>query len=175
MYTGEPERAIGFVSAGVPNDSASLATLYQMRDMVRKGVERPIVVSVARHIVAGLSGRDQLAQAFAIREWMETHVRFIPDPNNVEVPRPPDEMLEEVESRFTVQGDCDEAAIIGAALASAVGLTVDLVVVGFDTPNTPYSHVFALVKTPGGNVDLDTTRSVPDLGWRISRRFVVPV
>ena len=67
-------------------------------------------------------------------------------------------MLEAVQARGLFRGDCDDAAVLGAAHAKAVGLTARFRALGFRGKGGPLSHVIADVRTPRGWVQFDVTR-----------------
>lgn len=84
-------------------------------------------------------------------------------------------MLEEARELGHASGDCDDAAILGAALALEMGLRARFIVLGFQ-PWGPYAHVYAEVSEGGPWVDLDVTapHQFP-AGLRIHRRLTIGV
>jgi hypothetical protein len=144
-------------------DQGTADTLAAMERLVSRGVDSPLVVSSARQLVtrAG-AGRDGLKQAHAIRQWLSSVWRFVDDPSDRELLRDPDAMLQEYEQLGVVMGDCDEAAILGAALGRAIGLDDSFTVLSFsDLFGGPdlFGHVYAsLLTATGQSVDLDITR-----------------
>lgn len=72
-------------------------------------------------------------------------------------------------------GDCDDAAILSAALALAMGLPVRWVLLGF-SPGGAYRHVYAEACQGGRWVDFDVTKPAQfPPGLRIRRRLNVPL
>lgn len=106
---------------------------------------------------------------------MVRRFRFVPDPKGVELLKSPHVMLNEWRASGKASGDCDDAAILSASVALAMGLPVRWVLLGF-TPTGPYRHVFAEAWERGRWVDFDVTRPVQfPPGMRVYRRLNVPV
>jgi transglutaminase-like putative cysteine protease len=106
---------------------------------------------------------------------MVRRFRFVPDPKGVELLKSPGVMLNEWRLQGFAKGDCDDAAILSASIALAMGLRVRWVVLGF-TPGGPYRHVYAEACDGRGWVDFDVTRPMQfPPGLRIYRRLNVPV
>lgn len=150
-------RTIGY------GDRGTADTLATMDELVSRGVDSPAIVGAARELVtrAG-AGRDGVKQARAIRQWLSSVWRFVEDPSDRELLRDPAAMLAEYDRLGIVMGDCDEAAVLGAALGRAVGLEDSFTVLAFpsggNAPDT-FAHVYASLLTPAGvSVDLDVTR-----------------
>jgi transglutaminase-like putative cysteine protease len=127
----------------------------------------PLVVETANGIVSMVASRDYYAMALAIREWLTRNFKFVPDPVGGELLRDPEYQLREYLARGQITGDCDDAAVLGAALGKAVGIRAKFVAVGFRNPG-PLAHVFAVLTGPVGRaigsggigVDLDVTKPV---------------
>lgn len=143
-------------------DYGSAQTLDKMRTMVNRSLSVPLVVEQAAGIAATVPPRDYYAIAQAIREWMQRHYRFVRDPVGVELLRDPEYQLGQWMQRGYIAGDCDDAAVLGAALGKAVGLVASFYAVGF-SPRGPLVHVYTVLTPPnqrgiGSGVDLDVTR-----------------
>lgn len=162
-------------------DAGTKATLRQMVRIIRAGAWDPVVRRQALRILGLVNGRDGKAQALTLREWLADHFQFVRDPTNVELLHTPARLLTDAGPDGIVRADCDDAAMLGAALAQSVGLQARLVVVGFLSPNAPYRHVWAEVAAPSGPdantwIELDVTRSAQKIPVdKISRWLVVPV
>lgn len=135
----------------------SMQTLQRMREVVNKSLTDPFVIETARRIVAAYPARDYDGHARAVRDYLDEHLQFVRDPRGVEMLSTPRYLLTQIARRYIVQGDCDDAAILGAALAKAVGLKARLVAVGFFRKDAPLSHVYAVVQGRRWH-SLDTTR-----------------
>jgi hypothetical protein len=109
-----------------------------------------------------VGAREYLVMAQTIRAWLSGNFRFVPDPVGVELLRAPAVQLHTWEQRGLITGDCDDAAILGAALGKAVGIRAAFVAVGFSMSG-PLSHVYTVLTGPPKrpiSVDLDVTKPV---------------
>jgi hypothetical protein len=140
-----------------PGDFGARQTLKKMRQLVNGSLVDPLVVETAKWVVAD-AGVNQLQQAYCIGRWMGEHWRFVQDPVDVELLHTPRYMLLAIQSSRAMAGDCDDAAILGAALGKAVGLRARFRALGFQGRSGPLTHVIADVRTPQGWVQLDVTR-----------------
>lgn len=164
-------RSIDYGDAGV------LQTLRVMAQLVNNAVNEPTVVQFARRLAVVAGPRMYVQQALGIRQWLSHVWRFVDDPPDRELLRSPAELLNEYQQFGTVSGDCDEVAILGAALGKSIGFNVELIAIGFFQPDgTPgrYEHVYAIITTPtGATVDMDVTR--PALVPPIARHIAIDV
>lgn len=154
------------------NDFGTWLTMAMMRGMVGREFLSPLVRLTATQIVAGLGGKDGAEQAHTIREWLESHTEFLRDPDKVEMLHGPVWQLQQIRRNGMAYVDCDDVAMLGAALGKAVGLRARFVAVAFDNPTAPYRHVWTELAPPISNqwVDMDTTRPAQGLPFnRISR------
>lgn len=142
-------------------DFGAMQTLGRMRQAVNQSLTDPVVIETARSIVenAGCMGRDEPCKYAAIREWMEEHLQFLPDPYGVELLATPRYLLDQIRTRQFVSGDCDDTAILGAALGKAVGMKARFVAMGFGRPGAAFKHVTTHLLVAGRWANLDTTRS----------------
>lgn len=123
-------------------DAQTVTTFGFMRDLAYHGALDPSVRQVAAFVVQG-SGRDALSFATNLAGWVAMHTRFLPDPSVAEALVPPDEALALVARDGLAYFDCDDVAILTAALGLSVGLRARFVAVGFLTPDAPFAHVWA--------------------------------
>lgn len=147
-------------------DAGTRQTIAAMCDMVQRSVATPLVRSAVTSIVGDVGGRDDIGQILAVRDWMCGRVRFLRDPANNELLHTPEWMLRRVMRDGVVHVDCDDAAILGAALCGAIGMNVAFVTAAFYASDAPFSHVWASAKSPDGRgdwIELDTTRPMQNL------------
>lgn len=132
----------------------------------------PMVRLTATEIVVGIGGMDGVEQAHAIRDYLQNYTEFLRDPDGVEMLHGPVWQLQQIRQRGVVQVDCDDVAMLSAALGKSVGLRARFVVVAFDRPDAPYRHVWAELSPRGVPqwIDMDVTRPAQGLPFnRISR------
>lgn len=119
-------------------------TMRQMRENVRRARTHPLVWETARRIVAAVSPRDEQGQARTIREWLDARFRFTRDPLGTELLLTPTYLLGRIADQGFVQGDCDDAATMAAALGTSLGMPARFMAVAFGE-DQPYSHVFTVL------------------------------
>lgn len=133
-----------------------------MAATIQDATADPYVVTFARALVkspAAYAISTQANAARVIRNFVWSVWRFVDDPVNRELLRTPYNMLMEYDACGYVMGDCDEAAMLGAALGASVGIQPTLTVMEFADNSGQYSHIYAsLLPTDGAPVSLDITR-----------------
>lgn len=159
-------------------DFGTYLTLAMMRAMVLREFLSPMVRLTATNIVAGIGGQDGTEQAHLIREWLESHTEFLRDPDAIEMLHGPVWQIAQVMKQQRVYVDCDDVAMLAAALGKSIGLRARFVAVGFGLANAPYRHVWTELSQRGVNawVDMDVTRPAQGLPFRqISRSVTIDV
>jgi hypothetical protein len=160
---------------------------------------RLIVRRAAEQIVARTPGGDRLAESRAIFRWVRCHVRYTRDPAHLEYLQDPRQLLAVIDARWLAFGDCDDHAMLTAALALSLRIPVVWVLVA-RLEDLDFAHVYAALleqpasalheraalahaawllgdsKAPSGLVSLDTAS--PQAEWgrhpRGGWRLVVP-
>jgi len=150
-----------------PGEAGIRATLRQMAGMARAAVLDPELVFLARRIISPASRFDPRGQVRRIRDYVEGVTRWLPDPVGVEYLAGPAVLLREIDDHRRVGADCDDVAMLAAALLNAVGIRSRLVAVAFD-PEGPYQHVFTEAWDGAEWRELDTTK--PPRNARTIRR-----
>ncbi len=142
-------------------DRGTMDTLALMAQLVNRGVDSPLVISSARQLAASAGDRDPFRQALAVRQFLARVWRFVDDPPDRELLRDPDAMMHEYFELGAIMGDCDEAAVLGAALGKAIGMEATFTVLSFPVEGggDQFGHVFTSLLTPDGKtLELDVTR-----------------
>lgn len=159
-------------------DWGTYSTISEMRRVANAALMQPDVIQVANELVEGDPVNNPTAYITSIRRFLSNKVSFVPDPIGVELLRTPRALLGDIARRGFTQGDCDDVAVLGAALGKAVGVPARFSVVGFHGPQGPLRHVWTdLLDRPHERWrELDTTRPVEmPPGLVISRRETFPV
>jgi hypothetical protein len=157
------------------SDIGTFFTIAAMRAMVYAEFLTPAVRLTASEIVAGISGKDGLEQAHAIRGWIDSHTEFLRDPDGVEMLHGPAWQVEQIRRNGVVRLDCDDVAMLSAALGKSIGLRARFVVLAF---GGAYRHVFTELSPRGGQpawLDMDVTRDSQTLPPRVTRAFAKDV
>jgi hypothetical protein len=147
------------------SDLGTFWTLAQMRGMVIREFLNPIVRLTAAQIVTGTGGQDALEQAYLIREFLSAHTEFLRDPDGVEMLHGPVWQLQQIQNTGIVSVDCDDVAMLAAALGKSIGLRARFVVVAFGSAHAPYQHVWAELGRGNRWVDMDVTRPAQGLSF----------
>jgi len=140
-------------------DIGTRITLGHMQGMVRREFLSPQVRLLAAQLVAGC-GRGNGQQAYAIRDFVERHTQFLRDPSNTEMLHGPLWQLRQIQQYGSVQVDCDDVAMLSAALGLSIGLRARFIVAAFGGPKAPYQHVWTELADPNSSlwVECDITR-----------------
>ncbi|MGH3589542.1 MAG: transglutaminase domain-containing protein [Pseudonocardiaceae bacterium] len=109
-----------------------------------------------------------------MREWVEAHTEFLRDPDGAEMLHGPSWQIQTVLTQGRVYVDCDDVAMLAAALGKAIGLRARFVVVAFSSPNAPFRHVWTELSprpTPQW-VEVDVTRPAQGLPFNLITRSI---
>lgn len=147
----------GYTGPLPAGDAGTQVTLQIMRGLVL--ADAPLLRAAAAPILGVGTVRDQVG---ALRRWLLRAIRFQHDPDGIELLKAPAYQLASIEDASDGRGDCDEIAMLGAALAIAGGMKARFVVLRFD-PQGPYEHVYTEVQTPAGWAELDTSKELQRL------------
>ena len=145
---------------GLPSGlEGTRATLGMMRDLARAGSASTMVRQLAVSLTNNLPQKDWNSETNALFTFVRDRIRYVKDVAGVETLHTAERILQ------NRSGDCDDKAILLAALLKSIGHSVRFVACGFRDPNN-CEHVF--VETRPGNVGdwiaLETTMPVP-MGW----------
>lgn len=174
------------VSPLAPGEAGSQDVLGQMVQWIRQADGDPLTAAVVRRILP-LPQQDRDAAAETLRQYLAASWQFVTDDllasgydvrdpeDDVEVLHTPHELAQQLLSDGFARGDCDDAAIIGAALGRALGFPVRLVALGFAGEFGPLTHVYAEVWTGRRWVDLDVTKPSQGVLPAVTRTEVVSV
>ncbi len=137
--------------------AAGLDTLHRMRQITRAQIAEPIVRLTSAAIVRG-TGTDSARQIFLLRQWIQSHVGFLRDPNGHELLHTPAMLLQSIADQGSIEVDCDDVAMLAACMGLSIGLRAQFEMIG---EWGGYSHVFTNLGAPFSItewVDMDITR-----------------
>jgi len=164
----------------LPGTLGTVQSVWAMRSLARSGRWHPLVRETAMLVVRS-AGRDAHEQAYALRDWLDSNVHFLRDPDDIEALHTPEAMLRLLLTHGPPLAiDCDDAAILAAALGGAVGLKSRFVVVGI-SPSSSFRHVWTELTAPHGPQagewwEMDVTRAAQSIPVSaITRRWAIPV
>ena len=148
---------------GVMQAATELVAKYTGDERIRRHA-LSITRSVRRHPATGqpdLRDVDQIAGA--IYTWMVRNINYVRDPWDVERIQSPDVTLRQK------AGDCDDHAILGAALLQSLGIHTGLRIVS--RTGTNFDHIYAVYRSPEGWKSFDTT-VLKYPGYRFDERLI---
>lgn len=159
-------------------DAGTIQTVELMAKLVDRAQLHPEVAHVARQIEAHAQGGDVVG---TLRAWLGRRVRFTPDAwishamglgNVPEFLTAPLYMVRQIREQGYAVGDCDDVAILGAALGRATGYQARFRVMAFGGPGDPFLHVFTELRDGRHWRELDTTKPEQELPPQVTREFV---
>ena len=148
---------------GLPGTARTIAT---MRDLAAGswGARSPSIRALALNIVreAAVPEKDYLREAVALFQWVQRSIRYVRDPIGQELVTAPETLIQ------TRAGDCDDHAVMLAALLGSLGHRSRFVTIGFqaDQPER-FSHVYLKVQPAGSDtwIPLDAIKKDRPAGW----------
>ncbi len=164
-------------------------SLERLAGLVVKGSIDPVVVNVARTIVADCDSRDDLCEVTAIFDAvhkgtdkvpaLRNGIRYVKDPRAADFFQSARRVLENA-AKGANRADCDEHAVLVATLCAALGFKAGVRAYGSD-PKGEYTHVYAVVAVPKdgpwpagyGGHGMDTTVPEAFAGWQPSKGRVL--
>ena len=133
-------------------------TLRIMRDLVREWRVHPRLRQLAKKIVQPCPPKHAACEVKRIHAFVSNKIRYVRDVAGVETIQAPDVTLRDR------CGDCDDQAVLVAAMLQSIGRPVRFIAVGFK-PNK-FAHVYT--ETPIGPdwAAVETTEQ----GWPVGRK-----
>jgi hypothetical protein len=113
-----------------------------------EGEKNFVVRQWAESIVRHVAPKDYLSEILALYGWATSPwLRYTNDAIHVEQVKTPYRTLLEVSKTGVSLVDCDDIAVVMAAMALSLGRRCQYVVVGFGHPDV-FTHVFLRVQEP---------------------------
>lgn len=137
--------------AALPAGAAGTrATLAVMARLARKDAQTAPIRNLAIEIVGQVAPKDYAAEAAAVQAWVKRCIRYVRDVAGVETLTPP------VYTIGLKSGDCDDQAMLVAALLTSIGARTRFVAIG--PIASMFRHVYTEVFIPGrGWLPIETT------------------
>lgn len=132
-----------------------------MKQVVHDSMRDPVVLDSAKMVIRSAGGKNREEQARHIAGWVSQSIRFVRDPYGIETIHTPRYMLDRIKTQGMFEADCDDYAVLSAALAKAVGLRTKFVIMGFLSKGAPWSHVYTMAETPRGWYPFDVSFGIP--------------
>jgi hypothetical protein len=163
----------------IPSGSEGINTTLKLMVSIVRGLKSPLadpqqmkqLSDLASDIIiaAGCpkTPTQNACQARALRAWVEANIYYLADPDELETVRFPQQTIERG------AGDCDDMALLLAALASAAGFKTRFAAWRMNAEPVP-THVSAQLLVTGMGwqnaevipIDQVTGAGAPDIGWQ---------
>lgn len=152
------------IPSGEAGTAATIEKMWEFVDLERRdGAIRPWVGQA----IQGCEQKNYLCYAQSIYEWVKRNIKYVFDPENVELVERPLYILQQSKC-----GDCDSTSTLLAAMFEAIGLPARFVTVKADaTAPTEYSHVLCEVQINGKWYGADVTMPRMGFGWSPPAKF----
>ncbi len=153
------------LSGGFQGTDQTVALMRQMA-MGQYGSRSTKIRAKAINIIkdAGAPEKNYAAETRAIHNWVRDNIRYVRDVHGQETLSYPEETLFN-----TKAGDCDDLAMLDAALLSAIGVPTRFKVIGV-TPER-YSHVYLQARIGNAWMTLDPIMKDKPAGWEAPKRM----
>lgn len=139
--------------------SGTLATLNTMRQLAIQGKTYLPLRQLTLSLVQSIPSKNFLSEAQAIHRFVRDRIRYVMDVHNVETLHTVDAIL------ANGQGDCDDKAILAAAMLESIGHPARFVAMG-RAPGE-FSHVYVETLISGNWRGMELTEPKP-FGWEPS-------
>ena len=148
-------------------------TLYAMWALARQSLTSPEIRRTAVDIAAGEAPGRLAAIVTALDLWARDRFHFMRDPYRIEQLHRPEWMLAQMRERGKILVDCDDAALLMAALGESIGVAARFVAVAFFDPRADFSHVWTELYDGHGWRVIDPTRGAQPLDMRLVTRIML--
>lgn len=152
----------------LPGAAGIVQTMGLMRSMANQAIDHPLIRQHAARATEHVPRGHPKESALAIGEWVRARVRYLPDPLHQEHLTHPAKIAEAIAEGKKVFGDCDDMAMLVAAMSKSIGLQPIFHGVG---RGEKFHHVYTEV----AGVAVDPTVSLGTLPFRAKRRLSVTV
>lgn len=138
-------------------DDGTEATVKAMRGIIDAAQSSPLVQVAANN----LRGFPASLIPRLLYDFLRDHLRFVDDPPGFEILTHPDRHLQAMIAGGHSLGDCDDHAIIGAAILKRLGFLPVIITMNDSGDTRPFSHVFFGYKSGNNIVPMDPQEGVP--------------
>jgi len=132
--------------------TGTLTTLALMADLVHASLLDPVVRQKSLELVSGSQNPGDLAQS--IQRFIRLAVTIVDEPD--EMLHRPEWIIRQINEKGYTFGDCDDVAMLSAALLAAAGIPVRFKAIG-PAPDGSMEHVFTEWSGSAGWTALDPT------------------
>jgi hypothetical protein len=130
-----------------PGILGNLDTVEVMKKMAREYSRHDLVKRLATNILHynKIPSHHYLDEARAIGQFVQKHIRYVKDPVGTESLQAPDMMIRMMKDAGYAMGDCDDMALLIAALLMSVGIKPVFRAVKYSENSPSYNHIYVIV------------------------------
>lgn len=128
----------------LPNGAdGNIATVQFLVKLARKRAKHPVVRQLALNIIrhAGTKSMFYKDESIAIAKWVQSNLHYVKDISGVETVHDPLTMIDKVQ-RGTAAVDCDDHAVLLAALLLSIGHRPIFRIVRYSKNSASYNHIY---------------------------------
>jgi len=129
-----------------------------MARLVRESAREPLVRHMSVDLVRSVYASHYADVVWGLKNFFMRHFRFIDEPD--EMIAAPSRLLRAIREAGAAWGDCDDAAVLAAAMLYSLGFGVRFRAV-IEQPDGSFGHVFAEYKAPDSSLWLIFDPTVP--------------
>lgn len=124
----------------------NLKTVDYMIKIARKVSGHPEVRQLAENILSYYNTKDMyyLDESIAIGDYVKKFVRYVRDPNGIEMLTDPLTMIDKLK-RNEAKGDCDDMALLIATLLLSIGVQPYYAIVKYNKSSRGFNHIYVIV------------------------------
>jgi hypothetical protein len=125
--------------------SGNIQTIDLMKKVARLRSGDQLLRKLALNILANYRVKSHyfVDEALAIGDYVKNKVRYVRDPDNIERLQDPIDMIKDIQNG-TAQGDCDDMALVTAALLLSVGHQPLFRAVRYEQPLGNFNHIYVV-------------------------------
>jgi hypothetical protein len=159
---------LGHLRTWIPGGNlGTAATISRMRDLVSQGKRDFRIRELVGKLVQPCPAKDYYCYAKAAHEFCRDRIKYVFDPNGVELIEEPWKIVE------SGVADCDSIVVLMSALCETMGFPCRFVTIKADKKRPgDFTHVFMEVNVPGkGWIGSDPTQPDKPFGWKPPAHF----
>ena len=148
----------------IPDGRAGIKATLRLMVMIARRTRATLPIRLrAQQLVQGCPVNDRRCEAATLQAWVRDSIRYLPDIRDVETLQFPEQTLQ------LQSGDCDDMALLLAALLESIGFATRFCAVGMNGED--YSHVLTQVLVPGSGwmsaevIPIDGRAEKAPFGW----------
>jgi hypothetical protein len=154
-------------------ERGNLATVDFMKKIARERAVHPLVRQLGIKILneAQTKSHNHADEALAIGRWVQQNVRYMKDPDGVELLQDPVYVIQKAMTN-EARGDCDDMALLIATLLVSIGIAPSFKVVRWKNQSGNYNHIYVTVdegnyQLPKKLIALDAIVKDQEMGYEL--------